>query len=76
MWPEAVVTWSSDLISSQDEKLTVTQDLPVNDGKPHIVHFQYEVTEVKVSSWDAVLSSHSLFVEIPDGLLADGSKEG
>uniref|UniRef100_A0A8D1C5H5 Ornithine decarboxylase antizyme 2 n=2 Tax=Artiodactyla TaxID=91561 RepID=A0A8D1C5H5_PIG len=76
MWPEAVVTWSSDLISSQDEKLTVTQDLPVNDGKPHIVHFQYEVTEVKVSSWDAVLSSQSLFVEIPDGLLADGSKEG
>ena len=61
---------------SQDEKLTVTQDLPVNDGKPHIVHFQYEVTEVKVSSWDAVLSSQSLFVEIPDGLLADGSKEG
>ncbi|KAI2574651.1 LOW QUALITY PROTEIN: ornithine decarboxylase antizyme 2, partial [Homo sapiens] len=43
-----------------DEKLTVTQDLPVNDGKPHIVHFQYEVTEVKVSSWDAVLSSQSL----------------
>ncbi|ELW71299.1 Ornithine decarboxylase antizyme 2 [Tupaia chinensis] len=60
----------------RDEKLTVTQDLPVNDGKPHIVHFQYEVTEVKVSSWDAVLSSQSLFVEIPDGLLADGSKEG
>lgn len=58
------------------EKLTVTQDLPVSDGKPHIVHFQYEVTEVKVSSWDAVLSSQSLFVEIPDGLLADGSKEG
>ncbi|XP_012865377.1 PREDICTED: LOW QUALITY PROTEIN: ornithine decarboxylase antizyme 2 [Dipodomys ordii] len=60
----------------KDDKLTVTQDLPVNDGKPHIVHFQYEVTEVKVSSWDAVLSSQSLFVEIPDGLLADGSKEG
>ncbi|KAF7470993.1 Hypothetical predicted protein [Marmota monax] len=60
----------------KDEKLTVTQDLPVNDGKPHIVHFQYEVTEVKVSCWDAVLSSQSLFVEIPDGLLADGSKEG
>ncbi|XP_014387457.1 PREDICTED: ornithine decarboxylase antizyme 2-like [Myotis brandtii] len=61
---------------AQDEKLTVTQDLPVNDGKPHIVHFQYEVTEVKVSSWDAVLSSQSLFIEIPDGVLADGSKEG
>ncbi|XP_021064043.1 LOW QUALITY PROTEIN: ornithine decarboxylase antizyme 2-like [Mus pahari] len=60
----------------KDEKLTVTQDLPVNDGKPHIVHLQYEVTEVKVSSWDAVLSSQSLFVEIPDGLLADGSKGG
>jgi ornithine decarboxylase antizyme 2 len=44
--------------------------------KPHIGHFQYVVTGVKVSSWDAVLSSQSLFVETPDGLLADGSKEG
>ncbi|XP_042329174.1 LOW QUALITY PROTEIN: ornithine decarboxylase antizyme 2 [Sceloporus undulatus] len=60
----------------KDEKLTVNQDLPVHDGKPHIVHFQYKVTEVKISSWDAVLSNQSLFVEIPDGLLADGSKEG
>ncbi|XP_048353874.1 LOW QUALITY PROTEIN: ornithine decarboxylase antizyme 2-like [Sphaerodactylus townsendi] len=60
----------------KDEKLTVNQDLPVHDGKPHIVHFQYKVTEVKISSWDAVLSDQSLFVEIPDGLLADGSKEG
>ncbi|XP_053128205.1 ornithine decarboxylase antizyme 2, partial [Hemicordylus capensis] len=60
----------------KDEKLTVNQDLPVHDGKPHIVHFQYKVTEVKTSSWDAVLSNQSLFVEIPDGLLADGSKEG
>ncbi|XP_067327569.1 LOW QUALITY PROTEIN: ornithine decarboxylase antizyme 2 [Anolis sagrei] len=60
----------------KDEKLTVNQDLPVHDGKPHIVHFQYKVTEVKISTWDAVLSNQSLFVEIPDGLLADGSKEG
>lgn len=61
---------------SQDEKITVSQDVPVHEGKPHIVHFQYKVTEVKTSSWDAVLSNQSLFVEIPDGLLADGSKEG
>lgn len=60
----------------KDEKLTVNQDVPVHEGKPHIVHFQYKITEVKVSSWDAVLSNQSLFVEIPDGLLADGSKEG
>ncbi|TRZ18268.1 hypothetical protein HGM15179_008826 [Zosterops borbonicus] len=61
---------------SRDEKITVSQDVPVHEGKPHIVHFQYKVTEVKTSSWDAVLSNQSLFVEIPDGLLADGSKEG
>lgn len=61
---------------AQDEKITVNQDVPVHEGKPHIVHFQYKVTEVKTSSWDAVLSNQSLFVEIPDGLLADGSKEG
>nr|XP_009934184.1 PREDICTED: LOW QUALITY PROTEIN: ornithine decarboxylase antizyme 2 [Opisthocomus hoazin] len=60
----------------KDEKITVNQDVPVHEGKPHIVHFQYKVTEVKTSSWDAVLSNQSLFVEIPDGLLADGSKEG
>ncbi|EMP38906.1 Ornithine decarboxylase antizyme 2 [Chelonia mydas] len=60
----------------KDEKLTVNQDVPVHEGKPHIVHFQYKITEVKISSWDAVLSNQSLFVEIPDGLLADGSKEG
>lgn len=60
----------------KDEKLTVTQDPPVSDGNPHIVHFRYEVSEVKAASWDAVLSSQNLCVEIPDGSLADGSKEG
>ncbi|XP_040457457.1 LOW QUALITY PROTEIN: ornithine decarboxylase antizyme 2 [Falco naumanni] len=63
-------------LTYKDEKITVNQDVPVHEGKPHIVHFQYKVTEVKTSSWDAVLSNQSLFVEIPDGLLADGSKEG
>ncbi|XP_069837775.1 LOW QUALITY PROTEIN: ornithine decarboxylase antizyme 2 [Dendropsophus ebraccatus] len=60
----------------KDEKLTVSQDLPGNDGKPHLVHFQYKVTEGKHSSWKAMLSNQSLFVEIPEGILADGSKEG
>ncbi|XP_075064296.1 LOW QUALITY PROTEIN: ornithine decarboxylase antizyme 2 [Mixophyes fleayi] len=60
----------------KDEKLTVSQDLPRNDGKPYLVYFQYKVTEVKQSSWKAMLSNQSLFVEIPEGILADGSKEG
>ncbi|KAM9311837.1 LOW QUALITY PROTEIN: ornithine decarboxylase antizyme 2-like [Gastrophryne carolinensis] len=60
----------------KDEKLTVSQDLPGNDGKPRLVHFHYKVTEVKESSWKAMLSNQSLFVEIPEGILADGSKEG
>ncbi|XP_069078424.1 ornithine decarboxylase antizyme 2, partial [Pleurodeles waltl] len=60
----------------KDEKLTVTQDRPVHDDKPQPIHFQYKVTDVKDSCWEAVLSSQSLFVEIPDGLLAEGSKEG
>lgn len=60
----------------KDEKLTVTQDLPGHDDKPQPVHFHYKVTDVKDSCWEAVLSNQSLFVEIPDGLLAEGSKEG
>lgn len=58
-----------------DEKLTVTQELPVN-GKQHIIHFQYKLTDSKTSKWDAVFSNKSLFVEIPNGVLAEGSKEG
>ncbi|XP_051898705.1 LOW QUALITY PROTEIN: ornithine decarboxylase antizyme 2-like [Pristis pectinata] len=58
-----------------DEKLTVTQELPAN-GKQHIIHFQYKLTDSKVSKWNAVFSNNNLFVEIPDGILAEGSKEG
>ncbi|XP_078056250.1 LOW QUALITY PROTEIN: ornithine decarboxylase antizyme 2-like [Mustelus asterias] len=58
-----------------DEKLTVTQELPVN-GKQHIIHFQYKLTDSKTSKWDAVFSNKNLFVEIPNGVLAEGSKEG
>ncbi|XP_063302429.1 LOW QUALITY PROTEIN: ornithine decarboxylase antizyme 2 [Pelobates fuscus] len=60
----------------KDEKLTVSQDLPVNDEHPSLIYFHYKITEVKASSWNAMLSNQSLFVEIPEGILADGSKEG
>ncbi|CAH2273458.1 ornithine decarboxylase antizyme 2 [Pelobates cultripes] len=60
----------------KDEKLTVSQDLPVNDEHPSLLYFHYKITEVKESSWNAMLSNQSLFVEIPEGILADGSKEG
>uniref|UniRef100_A0A8C0U7D9 Ornithine decarboxylase antizyme 2 n=1 Tax=Cyanistes caeruleus TaxID=156563 RepID=A0A8C0U7D9_CYACU len=75
-YPRWARGWTLHFSFFQDEKITVSQDVSVHEGKPHIVHFQYKVTEVKTSSWDAVLSNQSLFVEIPDGLLADGSKEG
>ncbi|XP_007907696.1 LOW QUALITY PROTEIN: ornithine decarboxylase antizyme 2 [Callorhinchus milii] len=58
-----------------DEKLTVTQELPV-DGKQHIIHFQYKLTDSRISTWDTFFSNKNLFVEIPDGILAEGSKEG
>lgn len=58
-----------------DKKLTVTQELAV-DGKEHIIHFQYKLTDSRVSTWDTFFSNKSLFVEIPDGILAEGSKEG
>ncbi|XP_069758349.1 ornithine decarboxylase antizyme 2-like [Narcine bancroftii] len=59
----------------QDEKLTVTQELPAN-GKQHVIRFQYKLTDTKVSKWNAFFSNNGLFVEIPDGILAEGSKEG
>uniref|UniRef100_A0A8C6XB22 Ornithine decarboxylase antizyme 2 n=1 Tax=Naja naja TaxID=35670 RepID=A0A8C6XB22_NAJNA len=55
------------VLKNKDEKLTVNQDLPVHDEKPHIVHFQYKVY-LFIYLVNAI---QSLFVEILDGLLAD-----
>lgn len=51
------------------------QDFPVH-GKPHLLHFYFQLTESKVSYWTAVLSNRNLFLEISDEGLAEGSKEG
>ncbi|KAG9341168.1 hypothetical protein JZ751_019607 [Albula glossodonta] len=59
----------------KDERLTVTQATSAN-GAPPVLHFQYQVSERHTSCWETVLSSDSLFLEIPDGALPEGSKEG
>nr|XP_015198944.1 PREDICTED: LOW QUALITY PROTEIN: ornithine decarboxylase antizyme 2 [Lepisosteus oculatus] len=59
----------------KDDRLTVTQTASVN-GTPPLLHFQYQLTETRVCCWEAVLSGGSLFLEIADGALPEGSKEG
>ncbi|XP_062246093.1 LOW QUALITY PROTEIN: ornithine decarboxylase antizyme 2a [Platichthys flesus] len=59
----------------KDEKLTVTQRATVS-GNPSLLHFHYQLSERHSASWDTALSEDSLFLEIPAGLLAEGSKEG
>uniref|UniRef100_A0AAQ4NUS0 Ornithine decarboxylase antizyme 2b n=1 Tax=Gasterosteus aculeatus aculeatus TaxID=481459 RepID=A0AAQ4NUS0_GASAC len=58
-----------------DDKLTVTQAAPAG-GRPSFLRFHYQLNERRSASWDTALSGHSLFLEIPAGLLAEGSKEG
>lgn len=59
----------------QDDRLTVTQATPVG-GRPSLLRFHYQLTERRSAFWDTALSGDSLFLEIPAGSLAEGSKEG
>ncbi|XP_028287540.1 LOW QUALITY PROTEIN: ornithine decarboxylase antizyme 2a [Parambassis ranga] len=59
----------------KDEKLTVTQAALVT-GHPSLLRFHYQLSECRSASWDTALSEDSLFLEIPDGPLVEGSKEG
>uniref|UniRef100_A0A8C7L9H7 Ornithine decarboxylase antizyme 2 n=2 Tax=Oncorhynchus TaxID=8016 RepID=A0A8C7L9H7_ONCKI len=63
------------LLLHKDERLTVTRAAPVN-GTPAILHFHYQLSECRTACWETALSSDSLFLEIPAGALAEGSKEG
>lgn len=58
----------------QDDKLTVTQT--GSSEAPPILHFQYQLSERRFSCWDTVLAGDCLYLEIPSGVLPEGSKEG
>ncbi|XP_034390248.1 LOW QUALITY PROTEIN: ornithine decarboxylase antizyme 2a [Cyclopterus lumpus] len=59
----------------KDDKLTVTQASPAS-GNPSFLRFSYQLNERRSAFWDTALSGDSLFLEIPAGPLAEGSKEG
>ncbi|XP_010882621.1 LOW QUALITY PROTEIN: ornithine decarboxylase antizyme 2a [Esox lucius] len=59
----------------KDERLTVTQAPPVNGTHPILI-FHYQLSERRTACWETALASDSLFLEIPAGALAEGSKEG
>ncbi|KAL2099607.1 hypothetical protein ACEWY4_004001 [Coilia grayii] len=57
-----------------DRKLTVTEEAG-GGGQPTILHFQSRPTVSRVIHWQAVLSGEGLYVDIPQDLLLEGSKE-
>ncbi|KAI5615459.1 ornithine decarboxylase antizyme 2, partial [Silurus asotus] len=59
----------------KDDRLTVTRSGAVT-GSPSILHFQYKLKERRFSCWDTVLATNCLYLEIPHGVLPEGSKEG
>nr|XP_023662779.1 LOW QUALITY PROTEIN: ornithine decarboxylase antizyme 2-like [Paramormyrops kingsleyae] len=65
---------SFDALLHKDDRLTVTQTTPVN-GKPSVLHFQHRLTEHRASFWEGVLNADSLFLQVPEGELLEGSRE-
>ncbi|KAM9377926.1 ornithine decarboxylase antizyme 2-like isoform 1-T2 [Pholidichthys leucotaenia] len=59
----------------KDDKLTVTQAVPVSENQS-CLHFHYQLSERRSAFWDTTLSEDGLFLEIPAGSLVEGSKEG
>ncbi|KAG7268680.1 hypothetical protein CRUP_010891 [Coryphaenoides rupestris] len=61
-------------MNGEDTRLTVTQ--AIGSGGLALLHFHYQLSEAHAACWDAALRGEQLFVHIPPGLLAEGSKEG
>ncbi|XP_062849694.1 LOW QUALITY PROTEIN: ornithine decarboxylase antizyme 2a [Trichomycterus rosablanca] len=59
----------------KDNRLTVTRSGVVNGSSP-VLHFQYQLSERRFSCWDTVLAANCLYLELPNGALPEGSKEG
>uniref|UniRef100_A0A8C7VSW9 Ornithine decarboxylase antizyme 2b n=1 Tax=Oncorhynchus mykiss TaxID=8022 RepID=A0A8C7VSW9_ONCMY len=59
----------------KDGRLTVTQVTSVRGSLP-ILHFHYQLSEQRNACWETMFTSNSLFLEIPEGSLPEGSKEG
>ena len=60
----------------QDTRLTVTQAGGPSSGGQAVFHFHYQLSEQHSACWDALLRGERLFIQIPPGQLAEGSKEG
>ncbi|XP_056273351.1 LOW QUALITY PROTEIN: ornithine decarboxylase antizyme 2a [Pseudoliparis swirei] len=71
----AVRDHSLGVLLHKDDKLTVTQASPAG-GSPSFLRFSYQLNERRSAFWDTALSGGSLFLEVPAGPLAEGSKEG
>uniref|UniRef100_A0A8C5CQE0 Ornithine decarboxylase antizyme 2b n=1 Tax=Gadus morhua TaxID=8049 RepID=A0A8C5CQE0_GADMO len=59
-----------------DTRLTVTQAGGPASGGPAVFHFHYQLSEQHASCWDTILRGERLFIQIPPGQPAEGSKEG
>jgi len=44
-------------------------------GQPVRITFRYSLTPQNVLKWDTILQNNNLYIEVPDGLLPDASKD-
>jgi hypothetical protein len=57
------------------ESSTLKNNGPNEQEQSLVIRFRYAVTQQAILTWDTIFARNNLYIEVPNGLLPDASKE-